>query len=153
MHRVSTPNRPRPRRAALTCLLALILGAPIAGCGAGVGEVRGTVRYNGKPLSQGTIQFRGSDAVPHAVPIGADGTYSVLMPAGPARVIVRCVDEKRLSRFTAQLAGRAGRVAPPPLPSGNFSLIPSRYADWETSGLSVLVEPGITVQDFALTSR
>ena len=109
---------PRPGRAAL---LALLLGASAASCGWGQGEVRGTVRYNGKPLPFGTIQFLGSDGVPRAGAIGPDGTFAVRLPAGEARVIVRCVDEERLSRFTRRLAGdRGGRAAPPPRSSGKI---------------------------------
>ncbi len=146
-----TPNR--SRRAAAAFLFALLLGVSAVGCGGGVAEVRGTVRYNGKPLPHGTIQFLGTDGVPHAAIVGADGTYCVRLPAGPAKVIVRCVDEKRLAAFTTQLAGRPGRVAPPRMPSGGFSLIPTRYADWETSGLTVTIEPAAAAQDFNLTSR
>jgi hypothetical protein len=39
------------------------------------------------------------------------------------------------------------------LSSGTFSLIPLRYADWNASGLTVLVKAGKTMQDFALISR
>jgi hypothetical protein len=151
MNRVRSSDRPRPGRAAL---LALLLGASIAGCGTGTGEVRGTVRYNGKPLPFGTIQFLGADGIPHAAPIGPDGTFLLRVPAGAARVIVSCVDEARLNHFAGQLAaGRGGRVAPPRPPSGGFSLIPPRYADWNASGLTARVERGQTVQDFALVSN
>jgi hypothetical protein len=140
------------RRAAGAALLAVLLCASLAGCGSGRGEVSGTVRCDGKPLPHGTIQFLGEDGVPHAARIQPDGTFAVEVPAGEAKVIVSCVDEARLGRFTSQLAGHS-RGAPPPASSGNFSLIPQRYADWNASGLTVLVRRGQTVRDFDLTSN
>jgi hypothetical protein len=143
-------NRLRPARAGL---LAVVLCAAAAGCGSGRGEVSGTVRYNGKPLASGTIQFLGPDGIPCAGKIQPDGTFSVWVPVGEARVIVSCVDEGRMNRALAQLVGSNGRAAPPPSATRNLSLIPQRYADWNASGLSVLVEPGKTLHDFALVSR
>jgi hypothetical protein len=149
MDRVRWLHLLRPWRAAL---LVLLLGVSVTGCGSGQGEVRGTVRYKGKPLPFGTIQFLGRDGLPYAGKIQPDGTFSVQVPAGEAKVIVSCVDEARMSRYTRQLTAGRGRIAPPPS-SGNFSLIPRRYADWNASGLTVLVERGQTVQDFTLTSN
>jgi hypothetical protein len=151
MDRVRSLSRWRLGRAGL---LALLLCVPVTGCGPGRGEVSGTVRYNGKPLPFGAIQFLGPDGVPCSGPIQPDGTFSVQVPTGEAKVIISCVDEARMNRFSGQLAaGREGRAAPPPSSSANFSLIPQRYTDWNTSGLSVLVGRGKTVQDFALTSN
>jgi hypothetical protein len=141
-------SRPRAGLAGLLVLLCV----PTTGCGSGTAEVTGTVRYNGKPLPSGTVQFLGSDGVPHSAPIQADGTYTARVPVGPAKVIVSCVDETRLNQFTARSADRNGRGAPVP-PAGGFSLIPQRYADWNSSGLTVTIESGRTVQDFALTSN
>jgi hypothetical protein len=147
MDRFRWLNRLRAGRAGL---LALLLGASLTGCGARMGEVRGTVRCDGKPLPFGTIQFLGQDGLPYAGTIQADGTFSVQVPVGEAKVLVRCVDEDRLSHYTAQAAGSHGRAAPPPLPRGGFSLIPQRYADWDSSGLTVRVQPGTTEQDFSV---
>jgi hypothetical protein len=147
MHRFRSSSPLRPGRAAL---LALLLGT-LTGCGRGQGEVSGTVRCDGRPLPFGTIQFLGQDGVPCPAPIQPDGTFSARVPAGEAKVIVSCVDEPRLNRFTGELAASRGRVVPRASP-GNFSLIPPRYADWGASGLTVQVRRGNTVQDFELTS-
>jgi hypothetical protein len=135
MHRFPSFTRLRP-----VALLAVLMAA-LTGCGAGKGEVRGTVRFNGRPLPSGTVLFLGADGIPRAGQIQPDGTFSALVPAGPAKVIVCCLAEGRPSRSASR-----GRAAPPP-----GSLIPARYADWNTSGLTVLVKPGQTVQDLALT--
>jgi hypothetical protein len=142
--------RLRPWRAAL---LTVLLCTALTGCGGGLGEVTGVVRYQGKPLSHGTIQFLGHDGVPRSGTIRTDGTFTVAVPVGAAKVIVTAFDEARMSRFTRQLAGRGGRAAPPPVPGDRFPQIPLRYADWDASGLTVVVEPGNTAHDFALTAN
>jgi hypothetical protein len=147
MDRLRSLSRPRP-----AALLALLLGVSAAGCGGGMGEVRGTVRCNGRPLPFGTIQFLGQDGVPRAGKVQPDGTFAVRVPAGAAQVIVTCVDEARLTGLTRRPAGGPARAAAPRVPSGSFSLIPLRYGDWGASGLTALVEPGGTRQDFGLLS-
>ncbi|HZY87943.1 MAG TPA: hypothetical protein VFE78_24120 [Gemmataceae bacterium] len=142
-------NRPRLAGAAL----ALVLSASAVGCGGGRGEVRGTVRYRGRPLTSGTVQLLGADGVPYAATIGADGSYVVRAPVGAAKVIVSCLAEARLPRLTRQQpAGRSAvRGAAPPRPrSGGFSLVPERYGDWGLSGLAVEVGRGETTCDFDL---
>jgi hypothetical protein len=148
MDRLRSLSRPRPAP-----LLTLLLGVSAAGCGPGQGEVRGTVRYNGRPLPSGTIQFLGQDGVPRAGKIQPDGTFAVRVPAGAAKVIVTCVDEARLAGLTRRSAGGPARAAAPRLASGSFSLIPLRYGDWGASGLTAQVEPGGTRQDFDLLTR
>jgi hypothetical protein len=150
MDRLRSPNCPRPWR---TVLLAVVLGAALAGCGSGQAEVSGTVRYNGKPLTHGTIQFLGPDGIPYAGTIQADGTFCVRVPVGQAKVIVSCVDESKLNRLTSKAAGSQNRTAPASTSAASLSLIPQRYADWNASGLTVLVKSGQTVQDIALTSQ
>jgi hypothetical protein len=145
---LSVVFRHRPVQAVVP---ALLLIAPISGCGPSQSQVTGTVRYKGKPLPSGTIQFLASDGLTYPGTIQADGSFAVRVPAGEAKVLIRCVDEERLSRFTARLAGKSGRIAAPAVAAGNFSLIPQRYADWSTSRLAVRVMRGKTTQDFDLT--
>jgi hypothetical protein len=133
-------------------LVALLVSASVVGC-SGRAEVSGTVLCDGKPLPFGTIQFLGPDGIPCAGAIGPDGSYSVQVPVGEARVLITCLDEARMHQVSSQLAGARGRAAPPPAISGKLSLIPLRYADWTTSGLTVLVSRGANPQDFSLTSN
>jgi hypothetical protein len=135
-------------------LLAIGLGAALTGCGSSVGELHGIVRYNGKPLEQGNIQFLAKDGIPRTARLGPNGAFTVTVPAGTAKVMVVSMDERQLGSFTRALAGRGGpggRAAPPRMPKGNFSRIPQRYGDWNTSGLTVEVASGTTVHDFTLT--
>ena len=131
-------------------LLAALLSLGLSGCGAGAGDVSGTVRYRGKALTQGTIQFLGRDGIPRAATIAADGSYALTMPAGDTKVIVTSVDEERMRRFTTTLSGRGGRVASPTLPTQGLSRIPQRYADWDASGLTILVVSGKNDNDVTL---
>jgi hypothetical protein len=133
-----------------SALPALLVCASLTGCGSGDGEVTGTVRYKGKPLSFGTIQFLGQDSRPRAAPIQPDGSFLVQVPTGKAKVIVSCVDEAKLKHLAPQSVAGDGRSAAGRLANANISLIPRRYADWDASGLTVVVETGQTVQDFAL---
>jgi hypothetical protein len=55
-------------------------------------DVSGTVRYKGKALKGGTIQFLGSDGATYPATIGVDGTYRARVRVGEARVLVSCID-------------------------------------------------------------
>jgi hypothetical protein len=138
---------PHGLAAALLCCVLL------TGCGSGRGEVSGTVTCDGKPLPFGTIQFLGADGIPYAGTIGPDGTFSVQVPVGQAKVIVSCLDEAQQKQIASQLMAARGRTAPPRPISGKLSLIPLRYAGWETSGLTIPVVSGANQQDFNLTSN
>jgi hypothetical protein len=129
----------------------VLLCAALSGCGQGQGEVSGIVRYQGQPLPFGTIQFLGRDGLPYAGPIGPDGTFCVQVPAGAAKVMVHCVYPSSPPQNPAPPLA-SGRAVPTAT-TGQVSLIPPRYTDWNTSGLAVLVERGQNVQDFALTAN
>jgi hypothetical protein len=130
-------------------LVGLILCGALTGCGWRRAEVRGTVRYNGRPVTAGTIQFLGRNGVPCAGTIGPDGTYAVRVPPGPAKVIV----SRPASVPGGRLEGQSGgRIAPPAsADTAEASGLPQRYADWGASGLTVQVKPRTTAQDFDLT--
>jgi hypothetical protein len=131
-------------------LLAL-LGLALAGCGPGWSEVSGTVRCDGKPLPFGTIQFLGPDGIPRASAIGADGTFSVRVRRGEAKVIVSCMEQPRLEQADGEAS--RGRAVARPEAGARLSLIPQRYADWTASGLTLVVTGGKQQQDFTLSSN
>jgi hypothetical protein len=140
-------------RSASYCLAVslFVLSVMTSGCGPGICEVRGKVFCDGKPLASGTIQFLGVDGVPHAGPIGPDGSFHVRMQRGEARVIVSCMNEVRLQQINLTLASAArGQVVMPEMPQENLSLIPQRYADWQSSGLSLRIAGRTMQQDFHL---
>jgi hypothetical protein len=109
------------------------------------------VRYKGKALKGGTIQFLGSDGAGYQAKIGAVGTYRAGVRVGDAQVLVSSIDEGRMvehlqkrSDFTR---GNKAGVAPE---SRSFNLIPEKYAAWSTSDLKVSLQGGKDSLDFDL---
>jgi hypothetical protein len=143
-----------PRR--LLLALAGLAAALAAGCGPALADVSGTVKYKGKALSGGTIQFLGSDGATYPAKIGSDGTYRARVRVGEAQVLVSCVDEARMVEYLKKLSDAAGGnktgAAPKAqIPKGlSFSLIPEKYAAWGTSGLKVTIKTGKNTHDFDL---
>lgn len=133
-------------------LMTLIFA--VTGCGRGQGEVTGTVTFNNKALSSGSLQFLASDGVSYPAMIQPDGSYSVRLPVGEAKVLISAVEDTKMAEFTKALAsrGREGRTAtvPSPLPVKLSNGLPKKYADWNASGLKVLVKPGKNQQNFDL---
>lgn len=148
--------------------LALGLGSLlVSGCGTGLGEVSGTVRYNGQPLPFGTVQIESIAGTVHPGTINPDGTYIVTgVPTGPARICVTAVDEKALVSAAHQAAAKSRATIPGrllkkeaepatiPAPAKGRSLleplIPAHYGEFATSGLNVEVKRGPTRHDIDL---
>src|SRR4029077_6705571 len=71
------------------CCLFCLTFLAITGCGAGTGDVTGTVTYQGKTVASGTVLIVGSDSLPYYGNIQDDGTYTVpKVPTGPAKIAV-----------------------------------------------------------------
>jgi len=158
MKRTSLPSAlSRPLRLVFLVLLCLLLPA-VSGCGKRLFEVKGTVTYKNAPLKLGTVQFLGSDGLTYVGEIQPNGTYSAKVITGSVKLMVNCVDDSALVAYTKALS-QAGRgsdkggkpPAPPKLPpSGNFSLIPEKYNDFNGSGLSTTVSANPTTYDIKL---
>jgi hypothetical protein len=144
-------------RRRLALVAVLLLAAAATGCGKQPCAITGKVSYRNAPLPGGTIQFLGSDGIPCGAPIGPDGSYTIRVPEGDARVIVLCRNEPRLGPLPPQAAATHPPGRPIPglglqgQPAGKVPTIPPRYADWDASGLTATVEPGANVIDFDLT--
>jgi hypothetical protein len=116
-----------------------------------VSDVSGTVRYKGKALGGGTIQFLGSDGAAYPATIGADGAYRVRVRVGEAAVLVSCIDEGRMVEHLQKLSDfTRGTKAGGAPESRSFSLIPGKYGAWDTSGLKVTIQAGKNTHDFDL---
>lgn len=132
-------------RLVLTCLAPLaVIG--LTGCGGGqsvrppLGKVTGTVTYNDKPLADGTITILPEKGRPASGRI-KDGkivdvtTYDQTgdgAPLGTHPVAIRAVENA------------ADMYAKPKL------LIPAKYGDTKTSGLSAEIKSGENTLDFKL---
>ena len=134
------------RNALKMAVWSTVLPVIVAGCGSSDrvrrGEVRGTVRVEGRPLTAGTVFFENAGAgVAVSAAIQADGRYEVRtyegsgLPVGTYRVAVTA---QRLAETDANpLAGdpRSMEVA------GSVE-IPARYRRASTSELTITVAAG-----------
>lgn len=119
----------RLRTFARGAALAVLVGSAL-GCSQEPGAVSGEVTLNGRPLPAGVISFHAEGGTQRVVdaPI-ADGKYAVSgVPPGNTIVTV-------------------GNLRPSP---GNRS-VPPRYGDPDTSGLTLIVQPGEQTFLVALT--
>jgi hypothetical protein len=132
-------------------LLALVA----AGCRSGSGSLSGTVTYQSKPLTGGSVIVYCSDRqIVHGV-IGPDGRYAIPdVPRGPAVVTVQTHPRTPFgTRFQPNLPAPVnGPIMPgesgPGVPAA--AAIPPKYALPEESGLSVTVGPGPQTYDIDL---
>jgi hypothetical protein len=129
--------------------IAAVFLAVLSGCGQPRSQVHGTVRYQGKPLAEGTIVFLAPDNQAYPVKIHSDGSYQIAsLPRGRVRVGVQMAQPRTPSRpppsakdtdsFTANAMktddATKGRHKPPlSVPAVKF---PPRYADPDQSGLN-----------------
>jgi len=129
-----------------------------AGCGGGVGDVSGTVTYQGKPVVCGSVVLVGADGVPHTGGIKPDGTYSVsAVPAGVARVMVISPDPGPPFHpgdpSSKELIDRTGREENTPVPEidrTKWRQLPKEYQDANTSGLTFTIAKGPNLHDILL---
>jgi hypothetical protein len=143
----------------------LVVGLTIcAGCGRSdrspLGRVAGTVQYNGQPVAAGTLVFE----VPGARPANgtiADGEIVEVTTYVPRDGVP--VGEARIAVFATPASGVAAPANPAAEPGAaivldqNYmggavkSLIPSRYNDPATSGLTWTIQEGENVLDLNLS--
>jgi hypothetical protein len=98
-----------------------------------VGQVSGTVTYQGKPLPIGTVSFLDSSNQHLASSAINDGTYAipVKVPVGPVKVIV-ATPGRVSGRLPKTKSGESHTVIS----------IPAKYGNTDSSGLTYTVKPG-----------
>jgi len=117
-------------------VMTLIVACAVAGCArtsddGGRVRVRGTVAYRGEPVPRGTVLFAsvGSRDVA-STPIREGGAFEVLLLPGDYGAAVRCFADEQPTEN-------------PALWSSPKSLLPEKYADAATSGLTVTAAVGM----------
>jgi hypothetical protein len=145
---------------ALPLLLVLL-----AGCthGPTVARVSGTVKYRGAPVSAGTIAFHPAAGGYYFVSLEPDGTYAVPdVPVGEAAVTIETESANPKTHPAPEQYGAnrghkspvgpgPGGAAPPTqAPKGAYVKIPAKYAQKETSKLTVTLTGGAQTQNFDL---
>jgi hypothetical protein len=122
--------------AALAALALVPLG--LAGCGTPRGSVSGTVKYQGKPVIYGTVMFVGTDNIPVVAMIQPDGSYRATeVLAGNNQVAINSPHPDPPERVS-----KSGKREPPPVDPDKWFMIPGKYGDARTSGLSFAVKEG-----------
>lgn len=136
-------SRLAARSAGFLCrLLALVaVGAAVTGCGPrapfpGAVHVTGIARFEGAPLTRGTVQFgaiEGNDG--GTARIGAEGAFAVWLKPGDYRVAVIAYDGIE-------------RVDDKGIPLPQTAVIPERYFSIERSGLTASIDHERRTVDF-----
>jgi hypothetical protein len=129
------------RRCVLPLLAVALLGCRGRGLGLPTAPVSGSVTYHGKPLGFGRVAFVHSSGQAAGAEIAADGTFTLTGYQGSNRVAIECLDTDRPGSKKPRSRDMAE----------NKSLIPDRYMNYGTSGLTFEVEPGENKASFALT--
>jgi hypothetical protein len=119
------------RSVALLALIAVMLVA--GGCAKSeYVPARGQVYYNDKPLATGVVMFQPSDGPPARGTIQTDGTFELTTPG---RAAGARIGNNRVRIASREVHPEAGEVAL------GRNLIPERYNDFVTSGLTAEVKP------------
>lgn len=140
------------RWAAVAAAAIGMIGPALAGCGSSgpeMARVYGKVTYQGQPVPKGTISFVPVDAVngnPATGVLQSDGSYTLqtVEPGdgarlGEYRVAISTITEDQILDYIPK--------TPPPKPK---PLIPEKYSDPATSGLTATVKSGTNDIPFVL---
>jgi hypothetical protein len=144
----------------LGCLaLAAVIAACVSGCSSGpaLGDVKGTVTLDGKPLAKGSIRFETTGARPATAQIENGQIIEATtyqpgdgVPVGTHKIAIFANADA--SSAVVPDPGKAG-----PTPGANYmsgkSLIPEHYSDPEKSGLTAEIKRGENIVEFKLASQ
>jgi hypothetical protein len=124
-------------------LAVLVVGmVSLPGCGKSskTVSIEGAITYEGKKVTDGIINFLPEKGRPLGGGIESDGTYSVKLPPGKYQV-----------RIDAPAPLPEGFKEGMPLPKPGPPLVPEKYANFASSGLTATVGDQSQQQiDFAL---
>ena len=131
----------------VVALSGLLMLLSVVGCGGPYdATASGTVKFNGAPVTRGTVSFtpQGTGA-PAYGQIGSDGTFTL-----------RTGREEGLNSGSYAVTVAANE-APAPNPKGGpppmgKSITPEWYRDAATSGLTIVIEPGANAVNLELTA-
>jgi hypothetical protein len=123
--------------------LTVVAGLTLAGCGPRrpLLPVHGRVLLDGKPLAFGSVSFQSANGQPATAAIRSDGSFVLNVIGegsgavkGRNRVLVTCYEGQRQAEVTSGVEMALGKP-----------LIPERYMSYETSGIVIDIEPGMTL--------
>jgi hypothetical protein len=145
---------PRPRRRIQRVAAGILIVsaiASLAGCGGGsnVARVSGTITLDGQPLTSGTVHFVPSEGRAAKGKIAPDGTYR-LGTFGEADGALLGTHQVAIVAYEPVEIKQQGPPFPKPT---NKPLVPPKYLEIGSSGLTFTVEPGRNTADFELTTK
>ncbi len=146
--------------------VAAVILTLAVGCSPQTANVQGKVTVNGEPLKAGSLQFKSASGTVVVAQIQPDGTYSAVnVPVGTATIAISAMDPKFEEKML-ELAGRGkpggdgsgpGRGKPMTASDTNtdweamYRLVDEKFADFNSSGLSVNVVGPSTTYDIPAT--
>jgi hypothetical protein len=141
-------------------LLCLLIGLTATGCSSSQATVTGKITYKNAPLKNGSISFQAADGKTYGTEIQGDGTYSVKVAPGDAKVAISSIDEGKAAEVRKKLkdmrenpkGGAPKTFSPQDFGRGGATLIPPKYGDFDKSGLTKNIKSGVNKDvDFNLT--
>ncbi len=135
------------------------------GCGPGsipTVEVSGTVTLDGKPLEGAMVGFYpASGGAPATGQTDSSGKFTLRVPAGKAKVSVSKTEaggEAKVDQAAAGAAPAGTALSGPPTaggapPAPPKSVVPAKYTNAETSGLTFEVKSGMAPVTIELKSQ
>jgi hypothetical protein len=130
-------------------LFFLLLAAALAGCfgGGGKATVKGKVTCGPKTVKFGEVVIYGGDGIPKTGKINRDGTYQVDdVISGQGKIAVRSVHPREVASI-----GRDEKAKPDPEDVKNYFPLPAKYADANSSGLTLTIKAGENSHDITLS--
>jgi hypothetical protein len=119
------------RRYRQRLLLIGLFSSALVGCdrSPATKNVSGAIAYQNKPVTSGLINFLPEKGRPLGGGIGSDGTYAVKLPPGKYQV-----------RIDAPAPPPEGFKEGMPMPKLAPPLVPEKYANFASSGLTATIE-------------
>jgi hypothetical protein len=154
--RLASMNKPMVSRIRIGVfvLLALLGGTLVAGCGKPTGEVTGTVSYDGKNLTEGTVTFTSESGGSAFATIENNGHYAAKkVPVGKVIVSVKAssnTDAEKLKAMQNPKSPEEMKKLMMPQVQKGKSGIPKKYQSPDSSDLSLDVKPGPQEYDIPL---
>lgn len=131
------------RRAAGLAVLFLVVVYGLPGCSQRSATVSGTVNYQNRKVTSGSVVFVGADGVPSLpAPIREDGTYTATkVPTGTVKVAV-VNPSPTTSTSGAPLPANDPEAQEAAREFARYVPTPPRYRDAHSSGLTTELKPG-----------
>ncbi len=117
----------------------------VSGCGSSMGNVEGTVKYQGKAVKSGMLMFIPPQGPPTYAEIKNDGSYAAAdVPPGEIKVVVNSPDPRGPTIREGSPLRDVQKNKPPPDPNvlKEWFPLPAEYGDMETTKLKITVTSG-----------